>query len=432
MRIVTTHKNSDFDAFASLIAATLIYPDAIPVLPQNINPNVRAFLSIHKNLFTVRNPKEIELENINSLIVVDADSWGRLEKFHKLRENKNLEIIIWDHHEGGDIETNFMHQEKSGSTISLLIAEIKKQKKLITPIQATLFLLGLYEDTGNLTFKSTTPGDALAAAFLLDKKADLGILSTFLHQAYGESQKNILFDMIKVAKREKINGYNISIANIDIYGHLENLSVVLAMYREILNVDAAFGIFNMPEKSRCFVIGRSKTPDINMAQILGSLGGGGHPSAASAMLKGVNSDVIEEMIYELLEGNQGTSVQLSDLMSYPVEHVKEKDTMREASSILDQKGYSGMPVLNSNDELVGVISRNDFKKLRKEKHIDAPVKAFMSTRVKFITPDKSPLEAVKIMIKNDIGRLPVVEDGKIIGIVSRTDAMLYFYDLLPD
>jgi len=36
------------------------------------------------------------------------------------------------------------------------------------------------------------------------------------------------------------------------------------------------------------------------------------------------------------------------------------------------------------------------------------------------------------MVKHDIGRLPVIENGKIIGVMTRSDAMLYFYDLVPD
>jgi len=50
MQIVTTHKNTDFDALASVIAATLIYPGTVPILPRSLNPNVKAFLSIHKDL----------------------------------------------------------------------------------------------------------------------------------------------------------------------------------------------------------------------------------------------------------------------------------------------------------------------------------------------------------------------------------------------
>ncbi|MCP4721865.1 MAG: CBS domain-containing protein, partial [Desulfobacteraceae bacterium] len=82
--------------------------------------------------------------------------------------------------------------------------------------------------------------------------------------------------------------------------------------------------------------------------------------------------------------------------------------------------------------LVGVISRRDFKKIRKSKQMQAPIKAFMSRKLVTITHDKSAIEAAKLMIKYDIGRIPVMKDDKIIGIITRSDAMLYFYDLLPD
>ena len=43
-----------------------------------------------------------------------------------------------------------------------------------------------------------------------------------------------------------------------------------------------------------------------------------------------------------------------------------------------------------------------------------------------------PMHAARLMVKHDIGRLPVVEDGKIIGIVTQSDTMRYYYDLLPE
>ena len=56
----------------------------------------------------------------------------------------------------------------------------------------------------------------------------------------------------------------------------------------------------------------------------------------------------------------------------------------------------------------------------------------MKTDVITIAPGKSPTEAARLMVKYDIGRLPVVENENIIGILTRSDTMLYFYDLLPD
>jgi nanoRNase/pAp phosphatase (c-di-AMP/oligoRNAs hydrolase) len=433
-QIITTHKNSDFDAFASLVAATLIYPEAVAAIPKTVNANVRAFMSIHKDVFDYEDRWSIETGKVTRLIVVDTSDWSRLGPMAKLKQRADLEVLVWDHHTGGDIDATWKCQEAVGANITLMVRQLKAMRKLITPIQATLFLAGLYEDTGNLSFSSCTAEDAYAAGWLLDRNADLALVNKFLRPAYGEKQKDVLFEMLRNTNRLKINGYSVSISRIHIDGHVSNLALVVRMYRDIVNVDAAFGLFVNQEKNgnrRCMVIGRSDNEGLDVGTLMKSLGGGGHPGAGSAMLKGVNPEAIEQMIIDLIAGNQQSSVQISDIMSFPVFSVPPDTSMHEVARILRQRGCTGLPVVDDGC-LVGVISRRDFKKIRKEDQLQSPVKAFMSTRVITIEPGKSPIQAARVMVRHDIGRLPVVEDGRIIGILTRSDAMMYFYDLLPD
>ena len=98
MRIVTTHKNTDFDALASVIAATLLYSSSIPILPKSLNPNVKAFLSIHKDLLQVSRVDDINLGEITRLVVVDVNRWERLDRMADLKTRDDLEIFLWDHH----------------------------------------------------------------------------------------------------------------------------------------------------------------------------------------------------------------------------------------------------------------------------------------------------------------------------------------------
>lgn len=432
MQIITTHKNTDFDALASVIAATMLYPGAIPVLPGKLNPNVRAFLSIHKDLFRIYSAGEIDLDTVASLIVVDVNRWDRIAGVKQLARRKDLEIILWDHHSGaGDIAPDWQCREPMGANITLMVRQLKARRMILTPIQATLFLTGLYEDTGNLGFLSTTAEDAHAAGYLLERKADLGIVNTFLRPAYGEKQKEILFRMLQSARRLSINGHSISFNSQKITGHVDNLAVVVRMYMEIVNVDAAFGVFSIPERKKCIVIGRSHVEDIDIGGIMHVMGGGGHPGAGSTMLDDVQADAVVAWLSELIAGNQRSSVQVSDLMSFPVFTVSPEVSMAAVAALLRQKGCTGVPIV-ADERLVGIISRRDFRKLRKKSQLKAPVKAFMRTNVKTITPDKSPIQAARTMVRYDIGRLPVVENDKIIGIITRSDSMRYFYDLLPD
>ncbi len=433
-QIITTHKNADFDAFASLVAATLIYPKAVAAIPKSVNPNVRAFISIHKDIFDYVDRWRVETGKVTRLIVVDTSDWSRLGPIAMLNKRTNLEVLVWDHHTDGDIDAAWKCQEAVGATITLLVRQLKTMRKLITPIQATLFLAGLYEDTGNLTFSSCTAEDAYAAGWLLDRNADLALVSKFLRPAYGEKQKDVLFEMLQNTNRLKINGYSVSISRIHIGGHVGSLALVVRMFRDIVNVDAAFGLFVSEEKSgrqKCMVIGRSDNDGLDVGTIMKSMGGGGHPGAGSAMLKGVNPEIAEQMIIDLIKGNQQSSVQISDMMSFPVFSVPSDTSMAAVAKILRQRGCTGLPVVDGG-VLAGIISRRDFKKIRKQGQLQAPVKAFMSRRVISIEPGKSPVQAARTLVHHDIGRLPVEEDGRIIGIITRSDVMMYFYDLLPD
>jgi nanoRNase/pAp phosphatase (c-di-AMP/oligoRNAs hydrolase) len=429
--IISTHKNADFDGVASLTAGLLLYPDSIPLVPKPINPNVKAFLSLHKDLFpwADRQPT-IPKEGIERLIVVDTAAWDRLSGVQDLKKQKDLQVFIWDHHDmPPTISADWQCIAPTGANITLMLRCIKAEKRDLTPIQATLFLAGLYEDTGHLTFVNTTAEDAYAAGYLLEHGADLNMIGKFLRPAYGEKQKNVLFEMLRSARRVRINGHAVSISKLSVQGHVDGLALVVKMYRDIMNVDAAFGIFSLAD--RCMVIGRSDADGLNIGDMMRSMGGGGHPGAGSAMLRQVNPEVVEEMICNLIQGNQQASVQISDLMSFPVNTIPPETSMGEVARNLRNLGCTGLPV-TQEDKLVGMISRRDFHKIRNKSQLKKPVSAFMNRNVMTIEPGKSPLQAARIMVRHDIGRLPVVADDKLIGIVTRSDVMHYFYDLLPE
>ncbi len=210
---------------------------------------------------------------------------------------------------------------------------------------------------------------------------------------------------------------------------MNNLAVVVQMYREILNVDTAFGVFKL-DKNRCLVIGRSTANGIDVATIMRHMGGGGHPGAGSAMLKSADPEAVEAWIRVMIGESHQTSIQIRDLMSFPVLTLHPETTMSQAAKILRERGYKGSPVVNDG-KLVGILSRRDFQKIRKNKHLQSPVKAFMNTHVITIHPEESPGQAAHLMIKHDLGRLPVVDAGKIVGIFSRSDVVADLYGLCP-
>ncbi len=432
MQIITSHKQTDFDALASIIAATLLYPGSVGVVPKEVSRNVSRFLSTHKTAFNLILPQEIEHDKVQRLIVVDTASWQRLDRMDKLRNRKDLEIHLWDHHmHGGNIVADWSCQEDVGATVTLLVRELKKRGMELNPLMSTVMLLGLYEDTGHLTFPSTTAEDAYAAGFLLDNGADLNVASFFLNPPYEEKQKEVLFEMMKGTEKRTINNHKIGFNIIPLEDKVTTLSGIVNMYRGIINVDAIFVIF--VTNGRSTVIGRSGVEEIDIGRLMSHLGGGGHAGAGSVTIKTdeQSPEDIKARIIQLLESEQKEGATIADLMSFPVTHVSPDTSMRAVHTLMSRKKIRGVLVME-NDELQGIVVLWDFKKLKVDKHWDKPVKAYMARDLTSVAPDAIPAQVGKLMLDKNIGHLPVVHNNKVIGIVTRTDILNFFYNMLPE
>jgi nanoRNase/pAp phosphatase (c-di-AMP/oligoRNAs hydrolase)/CBS domain-containing protein len=431
MHIATTHRNTDFDGLASIVAATLLYPGTVAVCPKNVNPNVHRFLSLHKTSFDIILAGEVDLETVTRLIVTDTNQWRRLDRVDHLKDREGVELLLWDHHLGiGDLSPHWQCVEKIGATITLLVREIQQQNLPLTPLQATLFLLGLYEDTGQLTFSSTTPEDARTAAFLLEQGADLNIAVDFLNMAYGEVQKKVLFRLMRDAEQHEIKGKRVGIGVVNINKHVE-LAMVVQLYSKIVNADAVFVVF-VNESGGYFIIGRSGTPDINVNTILQRFGGGGHPGAGSATINDSHvaaGEIRQKIIAALHEVQRGGAL-VADMMSFPVTSVAPDTPMHEIRHIMEEGKIRGV-VVEEEECLRGIVVLWDLKKLKQNKQWNSPVKAFMNRKVATISPEALASEAADLMVRKNIGHLPVVQGEKVIGIVTRTDIINYLYGMLP-
>jgi len=433
MHIITTHKNTDFDALASVIAGTLLFPGSVGVIPKSVNNNVGRFLSTHKTAFNIVLPNEVALDSVTRMSVVDTNQWRRLDRMDPLQKRKDIIIEIWDHHSnGGDIEADWQCQEDVGATVTLLVREMKLREMELNPLISTILLIGLYEDTGHLSFPSTKPEDAAAAAFLLANGADLNVASAFLNPPYEETQKDVLFTMMQDTTTVKYNNYTVGINIIQLEKKVPMLAAVVSMYRRIINADAVFVIFINDETSST-VIGRSGVDRIDIGALLQNFGGGGHPAAGSATVKSktFSPEAIKEKIIELIKKSRASGAMIADLMSFPVTFVSPETPMREVREIMQQEKIRGILVGDENN-LQGIIVLWDFKKLRQEKQWKSPVKAFMVRDVATTAPGLQPAEAAKFMVEKDIGHLPVEHEGRIIGIITRTDILNYFYGMLPE
>lgn len=422
MDIITGHVNTDMDSLAATLLAGKLYPEALMVFPGSLNKNVRNFVSLHKDVLPVRRYSNIMPSEVKRLIVVDTRNPGRLGPVQELMQVEGVEIIIFDHHDSQstDICGHEEHIEAVGSTTTLVMEQILRKGLSLTPFEATVAAMGIYEDTGRFTFAGTTIRDAQMLPVLLAAGAQLQMVGEFIDWSVSEEQRSLLADLLTNAEIIERNGLRFVVARAVRKEYIADLASITHHIGELYDVDAAATVVAMG--THIYFVGRSYSAEIDVCRAAQALGGGGHARAASAMLKNADMEKVYHSVVHLLTNAEDVQQTARDVMTSPVKTIDPAMTMREVGNVLVRCGHSGIPVVE-NGAIVGIVSRRDIEKAQLKNLEHAPVKGFMQKHVISVMPDTSIRDVQRLMIEHDIGRLPVVEKDAMIGIITRSDIL---------
>src|SRR5688572_22240024 len=219
--LIVTHELADFDAFASLVGAQKLYPDAVLGIPRSLGRDVHPYFALHRDRFPGVALSDVRWPTVERLILVDVRSASRLGHIRPLLERRaarpgSIEIIIFDHHpsRADDLAGDREYIERVGSVATLLTERIAAGDIGIDAVEATLLALGIHADTGSLSFPGTTSRDAGAVAFLLGAGLDLSVLGRYLRAPVNPKHRELLADVLASSERVEIGGFDIGLASV--------------------------------------------------------------------------------------------------------------------------------------------------------------------------------------------------------------------------
>ena len=401
--VITTHMNADFDAMASMLAAQKLYPNALVVFPGSREKNLRNFfIQSMVYLFNLAEVKDIRIPEVKRLILVDTRRIDRIGKLGKILDNPDLTVHVYDHHsrKEDDIHPDFEVYRQAGATATLLTEIIKEKKIPLSPEEATIICLGIYEDTGSFTFSSTTPEDLQAASFLVSMGANINVIANLIAREISPEQVGYLNDLIQAALHYTINGVDIIVTSITMDHYLPDFAFLVHKMVKMEETDAIFALAMM--ESKIYIVARSRTAEVDVGAILSALGGGGHPSAAAASIKGKTLAQVENALFQELTQNIRPQRQAHQLMSSPPICVGSKVSCIEANSLLTRYNINALLVTTDKKAapLLGYITRQVIEKAIHHNLGEAPVTDYMTTEFAVTTPDADLTEIQeKIMQK---------------------------------
>ncbi len=429
MDLILCHTTADFDALGAAVGLTRLLPGSKIVLSGGSHPPVRDFLALHRDEYPLIERRSVNPEKIRSLTVVDTQRRDRLGKAAEWLDLPNIkEIIIYDHHLGqeSDIPATESYISSVGATTTLIVEKLQQQEISLNPVEATVMALGIHVDTGSLTYDQSTPRDALALAWLMQQGASLSVISTYRDPGLSPQLQQLLTESLENLEYLCLRGYTVAWVTLRTKNFVPGLSSLASELVELTEIDALLlaNEYALDESdSRLTVIGRSQIPKTNLNLLFQLLGGGGHSQAASLNLRGVDSEAILKQLLDGVKAQIPHPLTARDLMSSPVRTILPETTISEAQRILLRYGHSGLSVVDAQGQLVGIISRRDIDIALHHGFSHAPVKGYMTTNLKTIAPDTTLPQIETLMVTYDIGRLPVLENEQLVGLVTRTDVL---------
>lgn len=424
MKLILTHSNADFDAVAALLAAHRLYPDAVPVLPDRVNRNVEHFLALFRNGVTFVNQAELRARGVKQVILVDT------QRAPHLRGVKpNTPTVIIDHHQPftrADLPrgTTFI-SEPVGAVTTLLVERIREHGLTLTSMEATLLTLGIYEDTGALSYSTTTPRDLRAAAWLLENNAALDTVRRFLAHPLSEEQQQLFEKLVVSIDSRSVQGHTVIVSAAHMPAYVHEISSVVHRLRDMLEASALFVVVEMPDN--LLLVCRSTSDALDVGEVARLFGGGGHSRAAAATLHDRSLPDVVAALWRAVEQRVRPIARISDLMSYGAQTVRASQRVSEVAQQLRRIGHEGFPVVNDDGRVAGLLTRRDADRAMEHGLGSLTVREVMASGPIAVHPDDSVLLLEQRMVESGWGQIPVVDSGdRLIGIVTRTDLIKHW------
>jgi tRNA nucleotidyltransferase (CCA-adding enzyme) len=421
--VIATHGNTDFDAFGAMLAARRLYPNAVVAIGA-LNRNVRDFYRLHAEaLGPVVEISRLELDAIRRLIVVETTSASRLGELEPVALDPAVEKALFDHHADA-VVPDWVEEESAvlsqdGALTTTFVGILAERELQPTALEATAFALGIHEDTGSLTYPSTTQRDIDALAWCARHGARQDLVAAYLHMPLQEEERELLQHLLDALEPVDAGGDEALVAALRWPRYVEGVSNLAHKIVDLTDTKALVLLVEM--EGRVFVVTRSRTDRIDAGAIAGVLGGGGHARAASAIVRGDLDDVRARALAELVRTSRETR-RARDVMSRPARALAPDDTVREAMTLCQRHGQSGVFVA-VDGKVVGSVSREDLDKALGHDLAHAPVRGIMSGRVVTASESSTLPELRTLVTAAEDGRVAVLRDETLVGIVTRADLL---------
>ena len=412
--MVILAEGSDLDSLSSAYALTLLEKDTYILLPHSYSSTFKFAINLFTNNLQDKIIKKKDIKDLKRIYIVDTSS---LKKIHQVLKENNLEnfkkITVIDHHEKVKLLPDNLKKipVPYGACTTYFVKKIKRKKIKIDKDDATLLALGIYEDTGSFKYDNTTKDDIDAIKFLVEVGIDFDIINDVLTNKMDERSLKILETAVENLHVIQIKDKKIGISKVFCKDYIPDVSSHLNNLKDIHQLNAFFLL--ILSKNKIFIIARSK--DINVNEILSAFGGGGHKRAASALVKDIDYEDVENELEILV-----TKYIFKDetIEKFVIKDFKKVNINEKIEKLGNMEDYFLLAV-DDKDNFKGIVFTRTLKNALKHGLKDLKIKDIIIDDIFVFNYDTPVYEAENTALKASQDIFPVLKNKKPVGYLTK-------------
>ncbi len=422
MRIITTHLSADFDAFAAAVCSVRLYPDHSVLFPGSQEAAVRRFLEDTKLPYPEVKMRQARHDTLEHAVVADTRNPARLGEVWDLIQRDSCPTTVIDHHatEVDLLGARELISRPVGATCTI-VAELMQQRDLIpTPEEASLLLMGIYEDTGSLSYRETTATDLRLSAWLLEHGGSLEWVRRWVMKALQPDQLQLLNRIAESAEEIRIHDIPVALSMVEVDRYHEEAAFVVHRWVETFEIPVGVAMLVRPPNVN--LIFRSRIDGLHAGRVAQDFGGGGHPTAASARISDRMPIEIREQLLQVLDRELPPPRSAGDIAVRKIFSADKDATVCETKDRLNELRVNALPVRDpGSDRLVGKVTRQILDRALSHGMADRPLESVMQPDL-LVVDTAAPLTTLRDLFLERPYRFAVVEDGgEPMGIITRME-----------
>jgi tRNA nucleotidyltransferase (CCA-adding enzyme) len=442
MELIATHIGADFDAFASMLAARKLHREAQLFFPGSREESLRRMLEMGLVEFEELRQRQIDPAEIERVILCDSRQRRRIGVLGEwLAARPGIEVLAYDHHPASDDDLELaggVVDPGVGATSTLLTEALRGGGHPVSPMEATLLLMGIYEDTGSLTYASTSPRDFAAASWLLEQGGDLAAVRRWAVYRLDSLHLDVLHRMTRQIELVRIRGHRVGLVALELGEFVDELAPLVSRCVELFELPLLFALFG--DGDHVTLIARGDAPGVDLGRLAEGFGGGGHPTAAAARVAGRTVLEVHEELLARLDRELPPAARAGDLAIRDFVVLAAGTTVARAKEELVERRVNSAPVARPGfparpgSPLAGAVSRQLLDAALQHGLGERPVERVMETDLEWIEPD-APAEEVGRRMLTRHPRFVLVGDrasGRAQGLVARMQVLHHLHSRLVE